>query len=110
VFHVERFVVTELYVQEYIYMQMKAKAGVSKGKKTARRKTISLQAAADDPGVPDQATEHILRWYKPRKKVVTLRLDADVLAWFKKDGDGYQTRINKALRGVMWVEQRRGGG
>ena len=39
--------------------------------------------------------------YKPLKKRVTLRLDADVLAWFKKQGHGYQTRINRALRGVM---------
>ena len=39
--------------------------------------------------------------YRPLKKPVTLRLDADVLAWFKKDGSRYQTRINKALRRVM---------
>jgi uncharacterized protein (DUF4415 family) len=32
---------------------------------------------------------------------VTLRLDADVLAWFKKDGKGYQTRINRTLRKAM---------
>jgi uncharacterized protein (DUF4415 family) len=30
-----------------------------------------------------------------------LRLDADVLAWFKKEGSRYQTRINSALRKVM---------
>jgi len=30
-----------------------------------------------------------------------LRLDADVLAWFKKQGRGYQTRINQTLREVM---------
>ncbi len=39
--------------------------------------------------------------YRPIKKPVTLRLDADVLAWFKKQGRGYQTRINQALRKVM---------
>jgi len=39
--------------------------------------------------------------YRPLKKPVTLRLDADVLAWFKKDGRRYQTRINSALRKVM---------
>ena len=42
--------------------------------------------------------------YKPLKKPVTLRLDADVLAWFKKKGSGYQTRINRTLRKVM-IEQ-----
>ena len=40
-------------------------------------------------------------YYKPIKKPVTLRLDADVLAWFKKQGRGYQTRINRALREAM---------
>ena len=39
--------------------------------------------------------------YKPLKKPVTLRLDADVLAWFKRQGRGYQTRINRALRELM---------
>jgi uncharacterized protein (DUF4415 family) len=39
--------------------------------------------------------------FKPIKKPITLRVDADVLAWFKKQGGGYQTRINRALRKVM---------
>ena len=39
--------------------------------------------------------------YRPIKKPVTLRLDADVIAWFKKSGRGYQTRINRALRKLM---------
>jgi uncharacterized protein (DUF4415 family) len=41
------------------------------------------------------------RYYKVRKKSVTLRLDADVLAWFKEQGPGYQTRINRTLRKAM---------
>ena len=44
--------------------------------------------------------------YRPLKKPVTLRLDADVLAWFKKDGRRYQTRINQALRKVMDREMK----
>ncbi len=44
--------------------------------------------------------------YRPLKKPVTLRLDADVIAWFKKDGRRYQTRINAALRRVMEREMR----
>ena len=43
----------------------------------------------------------IADFYRPLKKPVTLRLDADVIAWFKKDGTRYQTRINAALRKVM---------
>jgi uncharacterized protein (DUF4415 family) len=37
----------------------------------------------------------------PRKSQVTLRIDGDVLAWFKKQGRGYQTRINALLRAYM---------
>lgn len=37
----------------------------------------------------------------PHKQPVTLRLDTDILAWFKSLGPRYQTRINTALRGVM---------
>ena len=41
-------------------------------------------------------------FYRPVKRQVTLRLDADVLTWFKAHaagGRGYQTDINRALRG-----------
>ena len=37
----------------------------------------------------------------PSKQPVTLRLDTDVLMWFKSQGRGYQTRINKLLRRYM---------
>ncbi|WP_207239900.1 BrnA antitoxin family protein [Pseudomonas sp. GW456-L15] len=37
----------------------------------------------------------------PSKKAVTIRLDADVLEWFKGQGAGYQTRINQLLRQYM---------
>lgn len=40
-------------------------------------------------------------YFKPIKKAVQIRLDADVLAWFKAYGKGYQSRINAALREVM---------
>ena len=38
------------------------------------------------------------RFYRPLKEQVTLRIDADVLAWFRAGGNKYQTRINAALR------------
>ncbi len=41
-----------------------------------------------------------------RKEAVNIRLDADVLAWFRQSGKGYQTRINKVLR--TFVESRGG--
>ena len=37
----------------------------------------------------------------PTKKLLTLRVDGDVLAWFKSQGRGYQTRINTLLRAYM---------
>ena len=41
------------------------------------------------------------RLYKPIKKTVQMRLDADVLDWLKQAGPGYQTRANAILRQVM---------
>ena len=39
--------------------------------------------------------------WPPAKKQLTIRLDEDVLAWLKRHGKGYQTRINRILRVVM---------
>ena len=39
--------------------------------------------------------------YKPTKQATTVRIDADVLAWLKSAGRGYQTRINAILRTAM---------
>jgi len=44
--------------------------------------------------------------YRPIKKPVTIRLDADVLGWLKSKGAGYQTRINSILRRAMDNEVR----
>jgi uncharacterized protein (DUF4415 family) len=41
------------------------------------------------------------KFYRPLKKSVTIRLDADVLTWLKGEGKGYQTRINALLRQAM---------
>jgi uncharacterized protein (DUF4415 family) len=45
-------------------------------------------------------TKATVSW-PPVKKQLTIRLDADVLAWLKAHGRGYQTRINHILRVVM---------
>lgn len=42
---------------------------------------------------------------KPKKQQVTLRIDSDVLTWFKEQGRGYQTKINTLLRAYMEVHQ-----
>jgi uncharacterized protein (DUF4415 family) len=39
--------------------------------------------------------------YKPVKVALTCRLDADIVAWLKQGGKGYQTRLNAILRQVM---------
>jgi uncharacterized protein (DUF4415 family) len=39
------------------------------------------------------------------KKQLTVRLDADVIAWLQRKGKGYQTRLNALLRGAMLKEQ-----
>ena len=49
-----------------------------------------------------QEKKGIRKMYAPRKKSVTLRLDEDVIAFFKKDGRGYQTRLNAILRKAMY--------
>src|SRR5215472_11587275 len=72
--------------------------GAGSGKK--RGKPITLMAY-DEGAKARSGVDAILTFYRPLKKPVTLRLDADVLAWFKKDGKRYQTRINGALRRVM---------
>jgi len=42
----------------------------------------------------------------PPKKSVTMRLDADVLEWYKSQGQGYQTRINNLLRRYMEAQSQ----
>ena len=45
-------------------------------------------------------------YFKPKKQAVQIRLDADVLAWFKGYGKGYQSKINSVLREVMLHNMR----
>ncbi|MES9904165.1 MAG: BrnA antitoxin family protein [Sedimenticola sp.] len=52
----------------------------------------------DIPEVTDFSHAERGRFFRPIKKQVTLRIDADLLAWFEAQGKGYQTRINAALR------------
>jgi len=53
------------------------------------------QLKAFKPKYPDA------RLYKPIKKTVQIRIDADVLEWLKQAGSGYQTRANAILREAM---------
>ena len=74
----------------------------------------ALEALPDDqidtsdiPEIRDWSDARRGLFYRPVKQQITLRLDADVVSWFKKqapDGRGYQTKINRALR--EYVKQR----
>ena len=64
---------------------------------------------SDIPELPPAAWKDAVRgrFYRPIKQSVSLRLDADVVAWLKKPGKGYQTRANHILRERMLDEMRK---
>ncbi len=70
----------------------------------AKAETELERDIAEDPDFKDVAE----RWYETAeaimpapKKLLSLRLDADVIDWFKQQGPGYQTRINAVLRAFV---------
>ncbi len=83
----------------------------ARSKQLTRQQRAELKslAALPDAAIDTSDARELLDWsgakrglfYRPVKQQLTLRLDADVIAWFKSHGaskDGYQTRINRALR------------
>ena len=62
----------------------------------------------DDPDCPKQGKEELAKfrpwyevhpdWHKPTKTEVHMRVDTDVLEWYKSQGKGYQTKMNAVLR------------
>src|SRR5580658_3098952 len=56
---------------------------------------------SDIPGVTDWCKGVVGKFYRPVKEPITIRLDADIVAWLKAEGPGYQTRINALLRRTM---------
>jgi uncharacterized protein (DUF4415 family) len=56
---------------------------------------------SDIPALNNWNEAVIGKFYRPRKKSLTIRIDADVLAWLRAQGKGYQTRINALLREAM---------
>lgn len=55
------------------------------------------------PELPETFWQNAVRnpFYRPLKQQLTLRLDADVVAWLRREGRGYQTRANATLRAAM---------
>ena len=85
------------------------KKGASKRLTSEQRAELKSLAALRDDAIDTSDAPEILDWsdakrglfYRPVKQQVTLRLDSDVVAWFKshtRSNEGYQTRINRALR------------
>ncbi len=66
---------------------------------------------ASDPDVSDGEDEfdwdNAVIVQRPGKQIMTIRLDDDVLAYFKADGRGYQSRINAVLRSYMQAKTAR---
>jgi uncharacterized protein (DUF4415 family) len=65
---------------------------------------------SDAPELPDWSGAKRRLFYRPIKQQLTLRLDADVVAWFKQHAgaaEGYQTRINRALREYVGRQARK---
>ena len=73
-----------------------------------RAELAALEALPDDqidttdiPEVLDWSNAKRGAYYRPLKQQITLRLDSDIVAWFKSQtegGKGYQTAINRVLR------------
>ncbi len=78
--------------------------------KKAKRELAAIAALRDEDidtsDIPELTEEQLRkavrgRMYRPVKKPVSLRLDADVIEWLKAQGAGYQTRVNSILRNLM---------
>ena len=85
------------------------KAATSRRSRTDWKRVDALKDKdidlSDVPEVPPEmfARAIVRRGLKPvsRKAQLTLRVDNDVLEWFRKQGQGYQTKINALLRAYM---------
>jgi uncharacterized protein (DUF4415 family) len=53
---------------------------------------------ADMPPITDWSNAVRGPFYRPIKRPLSLRIDADIVDWFQRQGQGYQTRMNFALR------------
>lgn len=91
------------------------KRGISKPLSAAQAADLKALAALPDDRIDTREAPEQTDWtgarrgllYRPVKQQLTLRLDADVIDWFKShapDGQGYQTTINRALR--EYVDRR----
>jgi len=77
---------------------------MNKTSKTDGKRLAEMEDEAIDTGDIPELDDDFFQKAElrvPPKQPVTLRIDEDVLVWFKAQGKGYQTRINKLLRQYM---------
>jgi len=74
----------------------------SRLEKLSRRRDDEINTS-DIPELTEQFWQNAVRnpFYRPLKRQLTLRLDADIIAWLRRQGRGYQTRANALLRDAM---------
>jgi uncharacterized protein (DUF4415 family) len=68
----------------------------------SRRPDAAIDTS-DIPELTEKFWQNAVRnpFYRPVKQQLTLRLDADIIAWLRRHGKGYQTRANSLLRDAM---------
>lgn len=69
-----------------------------------RAEQITEPGIGDIPEAPAVNWQFAHRIYRPRKEAISLRIDADVLAWLRQKHDHYQSEINRILREKMQAE------
>jgi uncharacterized protein (DUF4415 family) len=90
----------------------KAKGRKARARPRSKPATIAwLHASVEDDllSLAEDETGAEPRWNRPRKRRISLRVDVEVVDWFKSNGPGYQTRINRILRRVMMEGKKRAG-
>jgi uncharacterized protein (DUF4415 family) len=71
----------------------------------ATQAEVERQADEDDGPLPDGWEKTVILGLPPGKEAVKLRIDSDVLQWFRRTGKGYQTRMNNVLRAFVKSRQ-----
>jgi uncharacterized protein (DUF4415 family) len=84
------------------------KTGLRRGRIARLRASVSVEDELLRLAEGGKVSE--ARWNRPRKQRISLRVDCEVVDWFKSKGPGYQTRINRILRTVMEEGKKIGGG
>ena len=74
--------------------------------KAMSQEEVERLADEEDGYMPKGWESAVILGLPPRKKEVHIRLDEDVLDWFKSHGTGYQTRINAVLRSFVQTRQQ----